>query len=172
MTLEHIHQLIRDVPDFPKPGIVFKDITPILERGEAFGALTRHMAERVPAHVNKIVAIESRGFILGSAVAQYLRCGLVIVRKPGKLPRATLRETYELEYGSDALEVHEDALRRGDRVVVIDDVLATGGTAAAAERLCDRIGAQVLTSIFLMEIEVLRGRDKLKNPSTSLIVVR
>ncbi len=171
MTLEYIHQLIRDVPDFPKPGIVFKDITPILEHGEAFGALTRHLAERVPTNVNKIVAIESRGFILGSAVAQHLRCGLVIVRKPGKLPRATLRESYDLEYGSDALEVHEDALRLGDRVVVMDDVLATGGTAAAAERLCERIGAQVLTSVFLMEIEALCGREKLKNPFVSLIRV-
>lgn len=171
MTLEHIHTLIRDVPDFPKPGILFKDITPILEHGEAFAALTGHMAERMPAGANKIVAIESRGFILGSALAHRLGCGLVIVRKPGKLPRATVRESYELEYGTDTLEIHRDAFRSNDHVVVIDDVLATGGTAAATERLCERAGARVLASVFLMEIEALRGREKLKNPSVSLFRV-
>ncbi len=171
MTLEHIHTLIRDVPDFPKPGVLFKDITPILEHGEAFAALTSHMAERIPAGVNKIVAIESRGFILGSALAHRLGYGLIIVRKPGKLPRATVRESYELEYGTDTLEIHRDALRSNDHVAVVDDILATGGTAAATERLCERAGARVLASVFLMEIEALRGREKLKNPSVSLFRV-
>lgn len=171
MTLDDINSLIRDVPNFPKPGILFKDITPILEHGEAFSTLIRHLVDKIPADTNKLVAIESRGFILGAAMAQHLRCGLVLVRKPGKLPRTTFRETYTLEYGSDALEVHEDALTADDRVVLVDDVLATGGTAAATERLCERNGAQVLNSVFLMEIEALRGREKLRYPSVALIQV-
>ena len=171
MTLEEVYRLIRDVPDFPKPGILFKDITPILEHGEAFASLTRHLAEKMPPNLNKLVAIESRGFILGAAVAQHLRCGLVLVRKPGKLPRATMSETYTLEYGTDALELHEDALTATDRVALIDDVLATGGTASATERLCMRQGSSVLASVFLMEIEALRGREKLQNPAISLIRV-
>ena len=112
-----------------------------------------------------------RGFILGAAVAQHCWCGLVLVRKPGKLPRETVRETYDLEYGTDSLEMHKNALKPGDRVTIIDDVLATGGTAAAVEKLCLRLGAQVLGSVILMEIEALNGRAKLQNPLVSLIAI-
>ena len=168
MTIEQIKNLIREVPDFPKPGILFKDITPILENGAAFRSLSRHLAEQVAPGTEKIVAIESRGFILGAAVAQHLSCGLVLVRKPGKLPRPTLKESYALEYGTDTLEIHSDALCTGDKVTIVDDVLATGGTASAVERLCGKLGADVLGSVFLMEIPVLGGRSRLERNVYSL----
>lgn len=164
MNIDQISRLIKVVPDFPKVGISFKDITPILENSEAFQSLAKHLAEKIHPQTDKIIAIESRGFILGAAVAQHLSCGMVLVRKPGKLPRATIRESYELEYGTDTLEIHKDALKPGDRVTIIDDVLATGGTASAVERLCERTGAQVLGSVFLMSIEPLNGKSKLKYP--------
>lgn len=163
MTVDQISRLIREVPNFPKPGILFKDITPILENGEAFQNLSRHLAERVHPKTTKIVAIESRGFILGAAVAQNLGCGLVLVRKPGKLPRETYKESYTLEYGTDSLEIHKDALKPGDQVTIIDDVLATGGTASAVEKLCAKAGASVLGTLFLMEIAPLGGRAKLSS---------
>jgi adenine phosphoribosyltransferase len=169
MTTEQLQRLILEVPNFPKPGIIFKDITPILLNGEAFRELTRLLAERVPPHTDKLVAIESRGFILGAAVAQHLGCGMVVVRKPGKLPRETITESYQLEYGTDSLQIHKDALKPGDRVTIIDDVLATGGTAAAVERLCDRLGAQVLGALFLMEIAPLNGRSQLKSQVISCL---
>jgi adenine phosphoribosyltransferase len=150
---------------------MFKDITPILENGEAFLSLSKIIAEKVSKQTDKLVAIESRGFILASAVAQQLGCGMVLVRKPGKLPRETVKESYELEYGTDSLEMHKEALKPGDRVTIIDDVLATGGTAAAVERLCSHLNAQVLGSVFLMEIEFLKGRSKLQNPASVLIGV-
>lgn len=171
MTLEQIKSLIKDVPNFPKQGIVFKDITPVLENADAFHALSKKLAEYVPAEANKIIAIESRGFILGAAVAQHTNCGMVIVRKPGKLPRETVRQTYDLEYGTDTLEMHKDSIRKGDRVVILDDVLATGGTASAVENLCEKLGAQVLGSVFLMEIAFCAGRNKLRYPSQSLLTV-
>jgi adenine phosphoribosyltransferase len=171
LSMQEIQRLIRDVPDFPKAGIVFKDITPVLENAEAFRSLAQHLAEKVHPQVDKLVAIESRGFILGAAVAQHINAGLVIVRKPGKLPRETVRENYALEYGTDSLEVHKDALKPGDRIVILDDVLATGGTAAATEKLCERLGAQVLGSVFLMELVFLKGRDRLKNPNISLLQI-
>jgi adenine phosphoribosyltransferase len=171
MTMEQISRLIRDVADFPKKGILFKDITPVLENAEAFQSLAKNLAARVSPQTDKLVAIESRGFILGAAVAQHCGCGLVLVRKPGKLPRETLRETYALEYGTDSLEIHRDALKAGDRVTLIDDVLATGGTAAAVEKLCANLGAQVLGSLFMMEIDFLKGRTKLSNPLVSLLNV-
>ena len=169
MTLEQIHRLILDVPDFPKPGIVFKDITPILENSEAFKSLATLMAEQVSPQTTKLVAIESRGFILGAAIAQHTSAGMVIVRKPGKLPRETVRKTYALEYGQDSLEIHKGALKPGDRVTIVDDVLATGGTARAVEEMCIAIGAQVVGHLFLMEIEFLKGRTKLHSPTKSMI---
>ncbi len=169
MTLEQIHRLILDVPDFPKPGIVFKDITPILENAEAFKSLAKLMAELVHPQTTKLVAIESRGFILGAGVAQYLDAGMVIVRKPGKLPRETIEKTFALEYGNDTLHMHKGSLKPGDRVTIIDDVLATGGTARAVEEMCQQVGAQVVGHLFLMEIEFLKGRTKLQSPAKSLI---
>ena len=171
MTIDQISRLIKNVPDFPKAGIVFKDITPVLENSEAFRSMVKLLAERVHPQTTKLVAIESRGFILGAALAQYIDAGLVIVRKPGKLPRETIKKTYALEYGSDTLEIHKDALKPGDRVTIIDDVLATGGTAHAVEALCAEVGTQVLGHVFLMEIEFLKGHLRLQAPISSLIKV-
>lgn len=171
MNLEQIHRMIKTVSDFPKKGIQFKDITPVLENGEAFRSLAKLLAEKVNPASTKLISIESRGFILGAAVAQQLGCGMVLVRKPGKLPRETVKESYALEYGTDSLEVHKDALKPGDKVTIIDDVLATGGTAGAVEKLCAHLGAEVLGSVFLMEIEFLNGRSKLTRPNVSLMKV-
>lgn len=171
MTIDQINRLIINVPDFPKPGVIFKDITPVLENSEAFRSMVKLLAERVHPQTTKLVAIESRGFILGAALAQYFDAGLVIVRKPGKLPRETLKKTYALEYGSDTVEIHKNALKPGDRVTIIDDVLATGGTAHAVESLCAEMGTQILGHVFLMEIEFLKGQARLSAPVSSLIKV-
>ncbi len=171
MTIEKISALIKDVHDFPKPGIVFKDITTVLENGDAFRALAKLLAEKIDPRTTKLVAIESRGFILGAAVAQLMKAGMVVVRKPGKLPRATNKKSYALEYGQDTVEMHKDSLVAGDLVTIIDDVLATGGTAAAVEELCRMSGAKISGHVFLMEIEGLSGREKLQSPVTSLLKV-
>lgn len=171
MNIEKISAMIKDVPDFPKTGVVFKDITPVLEDGEAFRSLAKLMAEKIDPRTTKLVAIESRGFILGAAVAQHLKAGLVIVRKPGKLPRPTVKKTYSLEYGTDAVEMHKDALVPGDHVTIIDDVLATGGTAHAVEELCRQSGARISGHVFLMELEFLKGREKLEASVSSLIKI-
>ena len=161
-----LNALIADVPDFPKPGIVFKDITPLLQDGPAFMALCQHFADRYRDQgVTQIVGIESRGFIFGAAVAALLGVGLTLVRKPGKLPRATLSRSYELEYGTDELHIHADALGDNDRVVILDDVLATGGTAAAVVELVASTGAEVIEAAFLMELGFLDGRAKLPEGS-------
>ena len=157
-----LRSLIRDVHDFPKPGIAFKDITPLLGNADAFAAVTDDMAQPwLLDRVTHVVAIESRGFILGGPIAQRLGVGLIPVRKPGKLPGACLREAYGLEYGSDALEIHVDALPVGSRVIVVDDVLATGGTAAAACRLVDALGSAAVGCAFLIELDALDGRSHL-----------
>jgi len=153
---------IRDVPDFPKKGIVFKDITTLLKDPALFrrtvDLLTVLSGDRP---VDKVVAIESRGFILGGVLASRLGAGFVPVRKPGKLPARTLRASYALEYGTDTLEIHEDALNKGERVLIVDDVIATGGTAHAVGELVDRLGAKVVAYAFLVELSFLNGRDKL-----------
>lgn len=161
---ERLRGSIRDVPDFPKPGIVFKDITPLLGDARLFRETTAAMAAPFAAEgVTHVVAIESRGFLLGAPVAQHLNAGLVPVRKPGKLPAATQRMEYSLEYGVDALEVHVDACAAGARVLVVDDVLATGGTASATCRLVESIGARVVGCSLLMELTFLHGRRALPN---------
>jgi adenine phosphoribosyltransferase len=153
---------IRDVPDFPKKGIVFKDITPVLLDASLFRDATEAMAAPfVGDAISHVVAIESRGFILGAPVAQSLGAGFVPFRKPGKLPHLVERIEYALEYGVDALECHRDALRGGQRVLVVDDVLATGGTAAAACALVESLGATVQGCSFLVELSFLVGRQKL-----------
>jgi adenine phosphoribosyltransferase len=161
-TLETLKTAIRDVPDFPKPGIVFKDITTLLGRAdllaEALRGLAALAADLAPT---RVVAVESRGFILGGALADRLGLGFVPVRKPGKLPWKAVRCTYALEYGTDSLEMHEDALAAGERVVVVDDVLATGGTAAATGELVERLGATVAGYVFLVELAFLAGRARL-----------
>jgi len=159
---QSLRETIRDVPDFPAPGIVFKDITPVLADAALFRRATAALA--APYHktgITHVVAIESRGFIIGAPVAQSLGASFVPVRKPGKLPRATVREDYALEYGTDALEMHEDALRDSNGVLVIDDVLATGGTASAACRLIERAGGRVEACAFLIELAFLGGRAAL-----------
>lgn len=168
MNLNQIAALIKDVPDFPKKGIIFKDITPVLADPQAFKALIDELSRKVPAHTNKIVAVESRGFILGSALAHHLGLGMVLVRKPGKLPRSTVSHSYELEYGSDTLQIHAEDLYPDENVVIVDDVLATGGTAAATEHLCQQVGAKVICSLFMMEIGFLNGSKKLNSPHFSL----
>jgi adenine phosphoribosyltransferase len=167
---------LRDVPDFPKPGIVFKDLTPLLVDVEAFRFAVDALAERVQQvpdrSIEKVVGVEARGFIFASAVAYRLGSGLVPVRKPGKLPWRTATETYELEYGTDSLEIHEDAISAGDDVYVIDDVLATGGTAAATCRLVERLGGRVAGVGFVVELGFLSGRAKLPDYDVvSLITV-
>jgi adenine phosphoribosyltransferase len=153
---------IRDVPDFPKPGILFKDIMPLLQDPKAFAAAVEALAapyrERPP---DLIVAVEARGFIFAGAVAVELDCGFVPMRKPGKLPAETVKLEYELEYGTDAIEVHRDAIGPDTRVVVMDDLLATGGTAAAAARLVEQLGGSVEGISFLIELDFLKGRARL-----------
>ncbi|MDI3260239.1 MAG: adenine phosphoribosyltransferase [Sinobacteraceae bacterium] len=157
-----LQALIHDVPDFPKPGIVFKDITPLLADAQAFSAAIERLAGRLAAHGPAgIVAIESRGFIFGAALARELRLPLLPVRKPGKLPRKTVAARYELEYGSDALEMHADAIRAGVRYAVVDDVIATGGTAAATAELVRSQGGAVACYGFLIELSFLDGRRQL-----------
>lgn len=163
MSLSEIKRLIVDVPDFPKPGIVFKDITPVLAHPAAFAAVIERFAEHcAPLRADGILAIESRGFIFGAALAQRVGLPLQLVRKRGKLPRASLSARYELEYGFDHLEVHADAVRTGGRYVIVDDVIATGGTAAAVAGLVAQQGASVATCLFLLELGFLNGRDKLR----------
>ena len=153
---------IRTVPDFPKPGIMFRDITTLLKDKDAFARAADILVERYQdQRIDKVVCVKPRGSILGAVLASRLHAGFVPVRKPGKLPAKTFREEYQLEYGVDALEIHTDALQKGERVVVHDDLLATGGTAAATSRLIDRLEGVIVGVSFLIELEFLNGRDKL-----------
>lgn len=154
--------LIRDVPDFPKPGILFKDITPVLKNHEALQEVNTHLANWATAHnIDAIVGIEARGFIFGTALALEIGVGFVPVRKLGKLPYHRLTEEYSLEYGTNTIEIHADALHKGERVIVIDDLLATGGTASATARLVERLGAEVVGIGFVVELDFLQGREVL-----------
>ncbi len=168
---ERIRAAIRDIPDFPKPGILFKDITPVLNDGELFALVVDHFVERYrPMAIDKIAAIESRGFIFGAPLAARIGAGFVPLRKFGKLPHTTAAETFELEYGNETLEIHTDAIRAGDRVLVVDDLLATGGTAAAAVKLVEKTGGVVVELAFLIELGFLSGRARLTHvPSYSMI---
>lgn len=159
---------IVDVPDFPKKGVLFKDITPLLEDPKAFHSLIQTMGQHIPKSVTKLVGVESRGFILASALAFHMGKGLVLCRKPGKLPREKHAESYDLEYGTDSLELHKSSLSAHDQVLIVDDVLATGGTAAAVAQLCEKSNAHVEGFLFLMEIGFLKGSTKLKQPVQSL----
>jgi len=154
--------LIRTIPDFPKPGIRFRDITPLLASGTVFRHVINAMADRYAGKVDKIVGIEARGFIFGAAIAHAIQAGFVPVRKPGKLPGELIGHDYELEYGTNRVEIHVDGLVRGERVVVIDDLLATGGTALAALALVDNVGASVVELAFLIELLDLPGRKRLE----------
>ena len=161
--IARLRSRIRDVPDFPKPGVLFRDITPLLADPETFReALDAMAAPFGDAGVQNVAAMESRGFLFAGGVAERLGTGLVPLRKPGKLPAATLGEDYELEYGTTTLEAHTDAVTPGQRVLIVDDVLATGGTAAAAFRLCQRLGAEVAGFSFLLTLPPLGGRNRLE----------
>jgi adenine phosphoribosyltransferase len=173
MTAQELKGLIRDVPDFPKPGIIFKDITPLLRSPRGLDAACALLAEPFRGEGVTIVAgIESRGFIFGSVVAQKLGAGFIPIRKPGKLPWTTRRHEYVLEYGSDALEIHDDALSASDRVLVIDDVLATGGTLAAATHLVRGFDAHLVGAGTIVELEFLGGRQVLDPTLTLHTVLR
>ena len=164
IPVQELYQAIRDVPDFPKPGIMFKDITPLLlDPGRFRRAVELMAAPFGSSSVRRVVSIESRGFLLGAPIALLLEAGLVPIRKPGKLPAARGRVEYALEYGTDALEIHRDAVGQGDRVLIVDDVLATGGTAEAAAKLVRAHGAQLVGFTFLIELDFLKGRERLQS---------
>ena len=161
--LDSIRKAIRDIPDFPRPGIVFKDITPLLGNGPLFAKTIDILAERYRAQkIDTVLGIESRGFIVGAALAYKLGAGFCVVRKPGKLPYETHSTSYELEYGSDSLEIHIDAIPENARVLIADDLIATGGTAAATAQLVSKLGGEVVECAFVIELSFLRGRDKLQ----------
>jgi adenine phosphoribosyltransferase len=171
VTLAEISAAIRNVPDFPKPGIQFKDITPVLADARLYAGCVDHLVGSFqPGDVDAVVGIDARGFIFASAASYKLRCGFVPVRKKGKLPFTTHEESYDLEYGSNTMAIHTDALRPGSRVLLIDDLLATGGTAKAAVGLLQRLGVKILQVNFLIELKFLNGREKLKGcPVHSLV---
>ena len=169
-----VASLIRSVPDFPSPGILFRDITPVLHDAAALDAAVRLHLDRIGdlgGKIDRVCGIESRGFLFGMAVAHALGAGFVPVRKPGKLPAATVHETYVLEYGQDRLHMHVDAVAAGDRVLVVDDLLATGGTAGAASRLIEGLGGTVAACLFLIELAGLEGRAKLGERRVESIIV-
>lgn len=166
-----LSKFIRDVPDFPKKGIIFKDITTLLKDKQAFREALNQLYGKVSnLTVDKVVAIESRGFIFGSLLAEKLDAGFVPVRKPGKLPAEKISETYQLEYGIDSLEIHTDAIQKGDRVLIHDDLLATGGTVEAVCKMVEKLGGQIVGILFLIELDFLNGREKLKNYSVQSII--
>lgn len=172
MDMAQIKQVIRNVPDFPKVGIQFKDITTALKKPDVFREILDRLAEEYKnKEIDYIIGIESRGFIFGAALAYLLGCGFVPVRKKGKLPAEVLSQEYALEYGTDKIEVHKDALRRGDKVLVIDDLLATGGTAEASALLMQKAGAQIVGFAFVIELLDLDGRKKLEQyaPVSALV---
>lgn len=164
MSEKDLEQCIRDVPDFPKKGIVFKDITTLLKDKVAFKNAVDQLTKRYEGKsVDLVLGIEARGFCLASVVAYKLGAGFILVRKPGKLPAETVKATYQLEYGTDSIEMHKDAIEPGQKVLIVDDLLATGGTAAAAVELVEKLGGEVCGIAFLIELESLRGREKMPN---------
>jgi adenine phosphoribosyltransferase len=166
-----IETLIRAIPDFPIPGILFRDITPLLKDKQGFKEAIDLFVDRFKGRgIDYVVGIEARGYMLGAPLAYAIGAGFVPVRKPGKLPYSKLSESYALEYGTNSLEIHADALGNGDKVLVVDDLLATGGTAAATRRLLERLGAQVEAFAFLIELEALKGRDALQGVAVETFI--
>ncbi|HKI52449.1 MAG TPA: adenine phosphoribosyltransferase [Geothermobacteraceae bacterium] len=160
--MDELKSIIRDIPDFPKKGIVFKDITTLLSDGRQFQRMVDLIAHRyIGRNIEKIVGVEARGFVLGSALAYKLGVGIALVRKPGKLPWKTVQKTYDLEYGTDTLEIHQDAFKQGERVVIADDLLATGGTVEAVVDLVEGLGAEIVECAFMAELAFLAGRKRL-----------
>lgn len=161
-TGEDLKKFIRNIPDFPKKGIVFRDITTLLQDPQAFRNVIDLLCKRYGGtKIDKIVSVESRGFILGSVLAYRLNAGFIPVRKPKKLPAKTVREEYQLEYGSDVLEMHADAIRKGEKILIVDDLLATGGTIGAACNLVKKLGGEIIGLAFLIELSFLKAREKL-----------
>ena len=169
--VEKLKESIRDVPDFPKKGILFKDITTLCKDPVSFQRMVDLLGHRyIDARIDLVVGIEARGFIVGAALAYKLGAGVVLVRKPGKLPSKTFKETYTLEYGEDTLEIHQDSISKGQRVLIADDLLATGGTAEAVVKLLKKTGAELVECTFIVELDELGGKDKLpKDKVFSLI---
>lgn len=162
--MEYLKSLIRDVPDFPKKGIVFKDITTLLKDPVGLSETANQLFDLAKdKRINKVAGVESRGFIFGALLAENLSCGFIPIRKPGKLPAETVSETYSLEYGTDTIQIHKDAISPGDRVLLHDDLLATGGTALAAANLIKKLGGEVVQISFIVELSFLSGREKLKD---------
>ena len=170
MTTEEIKQLIRDIPDFPKPGILFRDITPLIGDARGLAAIVDQIAEPWLGKVDMVLGIESRGFIIGAPVAYRLGVGLAIARKPGKLPFRTVDESYDLEYGSASLQIHEDGMMGKKRILIVDDLLATGGTALAAIRLVQKLGSEVAGCAFVIELKFLNGRARLAPVNCSTLI--
>ncbi len=166
----NLNDHIRDIHDFPKPGIIFKDITPLLANPEMLKYAADKLYEKIKEQkIDKVIGIEARGFIFGPLLAERLDAGFVPVRKKGKLPSETVSVSYDLEYGTDSLEIHVDAIQKGDRILIHDDVLATGGTASAVEKLVLDLGGVVVQCNFIIELSFLEGRQKLKTPVASLL---
>ncbi|WP_025566139.1 MULTISPECIES: adenine phosphoribosyltransferase [unclassified Psychromonas] len=162
-SLALIKNSIKSIKDYPLPGIVFRDVTSLIENGEAFAATIDLFVERYKTQkIDKIVGTEARGFIFGAPLAAALGAGFIPVRKPNKLPRETIQESYELEYGNDILQIHKDAIKKGEKVLLMDDLLATGGTAEASVKLIERLGGEVIEAAFVISLPDLRGEDKLK----------
>ncbi|MCS7179862.1 MAG: adenine phosphoribosyltransferase [bacterium] len=161
--MKDLKNLIRTIPDFPKKGILFRDITPILQNGDAFKEVIKTFKKETPKDITKVVAIESRGFIFGASLAYLLGVGFVPIRKSGKLPWKKVKMDYDLEYGTDTIEIHQDAIEKGEKVILIDDLLATGGTAFASVKLIEKCGGIVEKILFLVELTELNGREKLKD---------
>lgn len=160
--MNELKDIIRDVPDFPKKGIIFKDITTLLADAPSFQRMVDLIAHRyVGKKISKVVVVEARGFVIGAALAYKLGAGVVLVRKPGKLPSETYSKTYQLEYGSDTLEIHTDAIAKGERVIIADDILATGGTMAAVVDMVEALGGEIVECCFMAELEFLGGRKRL-----------
>ena len=166
-----LESYIRDIPDFPKKGVSYKDITPLLLSPDAMKLAVKLFMQNLPhTNIDKVVGIESRGFFFATLLAEKLKAGFIPVRKPGKLPHRTHTENYELEYGSDTLEIHEDAIKKGEKILLHDDVLATGGTAAATCRLIEKCGGEIVQCNFLVELEFLNGVKKISDYNVSSLI--
>jgi adenine phosphoribosyltransferase len=171
MEKMNLEKYIRNIPNFPKKGIIFRDITPLLKNPKAFNYVINNFAEKFGKQkVDYVVSAEARGFILGAALAYKLKAGFIPLRKPGKLPYKTIKQTFKTEYSVDAFEIHKDSIKKGSKVIIVDDVLATGGTASAAVKLVKKLGGKILGVLFLIELEALKGREKLKGENVYSLI--
>lgn len=169
--MNRIEHYIRDIQDFPKPGIVFKDIAPLLQDHQGLSLCLSELKAIVPkGKIDKVIGVESRGFLFGTMLAKRLQAGFVLARKPGKLPYKTVSQTYALEYGEDTVEMHIDSIKKGERVLIHDDVLATGGTAQAVCKLVEKLGGEIVQCNFIMELKFLKGREKLNGYDVQCVV--